>query len=113
MKNLKKLICLTGFLAAIIAMPAFAADPPIYEITIKDHRFEPSEIKIAANKPAILLVKNLDAEAEEFESMDLKVEKIIAGKSEGKIRLRALKPGRYKFEGEFNAKTAQGILIAE
>jgi heme/copper-type cytochrome/quinol oxidase subunit 2 len=102
-----------SILAITLAFPAFAAEPKVYEITIKDHLFTPAEIKIPANEAVILHVKNLDSTPEEFESHKLKVEKIIAGNSEAKIRLRPMEAGTYKFEGEFNPTTAQGVVIAE
>ena len=43
----------------------------------------------------ILTVINDDATAEEFDSCALKVEKVIAGKSKGMVRIGPLKPGRY------------------
>ena len=82
-------------------------------LTIKDHRFEPSEIKVPAGKPVTITVKNADATAEEFESEALDVEKVIAGGAETAIRLRPLEPGRYDFMGEFNADTAKGVIVVE
>ena len=84
-----------------------------FEITIRDHRFEPAELSVPANVKFKLVVKNEDPAAEEFESYELNREKIIAGKSKAVIFLGPLKPGKYKFFGEFNQKTAQGSLKAE
>ena len=81
--------------------------------TIKNHRFEPAEIKVPANKRISLTVVNDDSTPEEFESRVLKVEKVIPGKSKAVVQFGPLKPGTYKFEGEFNSKTAQGVVIAE
>ena len=47
--------------------------------------------------------------AMEFESKSLRVEKVVAAKSEGVINVRPLKPGRYEFYDDFNAK-ARGAL---
>jgi plastocyanin len=82
-------------------------------VTIKDHKFEPAEVKVPANKRVTLTVVNDDPTPEEFESRVLKVEKVIPGKSKATVQFGPLKPGKYKFEGEFNSKTAQGIVIAE
>ena len=90
-----------------------AEEPMTIEVTLKDHRFTPSEIHVAAGKPTVLHVKNQDATAEEFESSALKVEKVIAANSSGIVRLRPLAPGRYAFEGEFHDDTAKGVVIAE
>ena len=109
---MRKIIYLSAVMM-MVGVQAFAAEPKTYEVTIKDHLFTPSEIKIPANEAAILQVKNLDATPEEFESHSMKIEKIISGNSEVKIRLRPLEAGTYKFEGEFNPKTAQGVVIAE
>ncbi|MEX0840752.1 MAG: cupredoxin domain-containing protein [Xanthobacteraceae bacterium] len=81
--------------------------------TIKDHQFSPAEIRVPAGKRMTLTVVNDDATPEEFESHSLKVEKIIPGKSKAVVRFGPLKPGRYEFEGEFNPKTAKGVVIAE
>lgn len=90
-----------------------AAEPTIYTIIIKDHKFQPAELKVPAGQAFKLLVKNTDPTAEEFESHDLHREKIIAGNSEATISMRALEAGTYKFFGEFNESTAQGQIIVE
>jgi plastocyanin len=84
-----------------------------YVVTIKDHRFTPAEIKVPANQRVTITVINEDATAEEFESSVLKVEKVVAGKSKGTVRIGPLKPGRYPFIGEYNEATAKGTVIAE
>jgi hypothetical protein len=60
-----------------------------------------------------LLVENQDATPEEFESHSLNREKIIAARGKATIYIGPLAPGRYTFEGEFNAQTAQGVIIAQ
>ena len=99
-------------LALVILAPALARAED-YTVTIKDHRFSPAELKVPANKRLIITVVNDDPTAEEFESKELKVEKVIAGKSKGTVRIGPLKPGRYPFFGEFHEATAQGAVIAE
>ena len=91
--------------------PSYAQDPS-FTLTIQDHRFKPPELQVPAGKRFKLLVKNLDATAEEFESHDLKLEKVIPGKGEATLTVRPLKPGTYKFVGEFHEKTARGGIIA-
>jgi len=103
---------------ACAAMPtgqrsALAADDVEVAISIKDHKFDPAEVKVPAGKAIKLTVKNLDSTAEEFESKPLKVEKVIAGNTTAVIRLKAQSKGSYKFFGEYHEKTAQGVLIVE
>jgi len=91
---------------------ALAADPDV-TLTIRNHRFEPAELRVPAGKKIRLVIDNQDASAEEFESHALNREKVIPGKSKVPIFIGPLKPGRYPFEGEYNAKTAKGLVIAE
>jgi plastocyanin len=117
---------LTGALVATLALvlsvlfgpvaggnAANAADEVELTISIKDHKFEPAELKAPAGKAIKLTVNNLDASAEEFESHSLKVEKVIAGKGTAVIRIRPQAKGSFKFFGEYHEKTAQGVLIIE
>jgi plastocyanin len=113
----------TAALSALIAIiglttqdvvPARAQDAAVtIEISVKNHKFEPVEIKAPAGKAITLKVKNLDSTPMEFESKPLRIEKVIAGNSEATINVRAQKAGRYKFFDEYNEKTAQGTLIVE
>ncbi|HVT23084.1 MAG TPA: cupredoxin domain-containing protein [Rhizomicrobium sp.] len=101
---------LSAVLVLALAAPAAAAE---YNLTLKNHRFTPSTIKVKAGTTNVIILKNEDATADEFDSESLKTEKVVAGGATGKIRLRPLAPGRYPFMGEFHAKTAQGVVIAE
>ncbi len=109
---MRRALILIG-VAAFLAMGAAPARADDYVLTIKDHRFTPTEIKIPANKRVQITVVNDDATPEEFESKEMKVEKVIPGKSKGVVRVGPLKPGRYPFFGEFHEATAKGTLIAE
>ncbi|PPD07282.1 MAG: hypothetical protein CTY30_11455 [Methylocystis sp.] len=99
--------------ASALSISSAAAVENAFTLTIKDHRFEPAELRVPANQPATLTVKNLDATPEEFESKSLRIEKVIPGNSEATFTLRPLNAGRYKFEGEFHDNTAKGEVIAE
>ena len=81
-------------------------------ITIKNHRFQPAEIHAPANRPLAITVKNLDAAPMEFESVSLRVEKVIASSGEGVVNVRPLAPGRYEFFDDFHQE-ARGVLTAQ
>ena len=104
------MVC-AGLLIIAWTVPAVAATPE-FELLIRGKRFEPSVIEIPAGQKVKLIVRNLDATPEEFESYELRREKIIPGNSEAIIYVGPLKPGEYPFFGEFNPDTAQGRLIA-
>jgi len=109
MRNLLVLISLV-VAAAFVPVELRAQE---FTITIKNHRFTPSELKVPANKRIQLTVVNDDPTPEEFESKEMKVEKVIPGKSKGVVRIGPLKPGRYPFVGEYHEATAKGVVIAE
>ena len=109
---MRKTLVLIG-LAGFLAISAATARADDYVLTIKDHRFNPTEIKIPANKRVQITVVNDDPTPEEFESHEMKVEKVIPGKSKAVVRVGPLKPGRYPFFGEFHEATAKGTLTAE
>ncbi len=98
--------------AAFIA-PSLGALAQDFNLIIRNHRFEPEEIRVPAGKRVSLSVANEDATPEEFDSAALKVEKVIPGKSKGTVRIGPLSTGRYEFIGEFHADTAKGVVIAE
>lgn len=99
------------FALMIAATPALA-DTTI-AVTLKDHKFSPSVIKVKANEPSMIILSNEDDTADEFNSTALKVEKVVPGHAKGNVRIRALAPGKYPFMGEYHAATAQGIVVAE
>ncbi|MBI3525956.1 MAG: cupredoxin domain-containing protein [Betaproteobacteria bacterium] len=96
----------------LVATAAQAADAE-YQLVIQDHRFVPAELTVPSGKKIKLNIENRDATPEEFESHALNREKVIAGKSAGVIFIGPLTPGRYPFYGEFNQKTAQGVIVAK
>lgn len=96
---------------ASISGAALAQDA--FSLTIRDHKFDPAELRIPADKAITLVVKNLDPTPEEFESKPLRIEKIVPPNSEASFTLRPLRPGRYKFSGEFHEDTARGEIIVD
>ena len=104
-------LCVLAF-AASFAVPLHAAELEALLI-IKDHRFQPEALKVPANERIKLVVHNQDATPEEFESHSLKREKVVPGGAKATLYIGPLKPGRYEFFGEFNPKTAKGVVVAE
>jgi plastocyanin len=101
--------------AALLAfpLPAVLANSVTYLLTIKDHQFNPAELKIPAGQKIKLTVHNLDSTPEEFESYELNREKIIPGGQSTSIYIGPLEAGRYPFFGEFHQDTAQGVIVTE
>jgi hypothetical protein len=92
------------------AVAALAAEA--VSLTIKDHRFVPSAVSVPAGERFRIEVENQDSTPAEFESHDLRVEKIVV--PGGKIAVMAgpLKPGIYKFFDDYHPDTAKGTMTA-
>jgi len=104
------MIVMAGLLSG---QPALADTPIETSIAIKDHKFEPAEIRVPADRTIRLTVRNDDATPEEFESHDLDLEKIVVGGSSIVLEFGPLKPGTYEFVGEFNEDSAKGRIVVE
>jgi|SRR5215471_10598573 len=101
-------------LALILAIaPPIAAQEANYTLIIKDHWFQPAEIEIPAGQKIALIVKNNDQTPEEFESIELRREKVVPGGEQITVYIGPLKPGRYEFFGDFNPTTARGHIVVK
>ncbi|WEN16688.1 cupredoxin domain-containing protein [Rhodanobacter sp. AS-Z3] len=102
-------------IAALFALPlvAIATEVPMFTLTIKDHRYQPTTLKVPADTKIKIKVINNDSTPEEFESSDFSREKIVMPNSSIEVFVGPLKAGEYKFFGDFHQDTAQGVLIAE
>ena len=89
------------------------AEEPVYKLVIKDHKFSPEELTLSTNIKVRIIVENQDPTAEEFESYDLNREKVVAANGKITLFVGPLKPGVYKYFGDFHPQTAQGRIVAE
>jgi len=110
LKMLGVVIVLSGLLGGALTA---RADDPVFNLTIKGHRFEPAELQIPAGTKVKLLIKNLDATPEEFESKELHREKVVPAGQEVTVFIGPLDAGTYPFFGDFNPQTAQGKIVAK
>ena len=114
MKQLSLTLASLFIVLAGLSFQAFAeTEPPVFKMTLKDHKFDPSVIKVPAGTKFKIEVKNEDQTSEEFESAVLNVEKIVGPKKTLRLVLGPLKAGNYSFVGEFNKSTALGEFHAE
>lgn len=109
-RQLGKLIALTMLAASV---PSFAGDLPTFSLVIRGGRFIPEAVEVPANTKFRLLIKNEGPGAEEFESIELRKEKVLAPGASSFLIFQPMKPGTYKFFGEFHPETAQGRFIAK
>lgn len=93
----------------LLPSPLLAAD---YTITLKDQAFSPKELAIPANEKVQVTVKNEDNAPIEFESHQLKREKVIQPHAEITIPVGPLPEGKYEYYDEFHDGSV-GTVVAK
>jgi hypothetical protein len=106
----------TLLIAALLALApavALAQDMPVYKLVAKDGIFEPATIEIAAGKKFKIELSNEGTGPMEFESKDLKQEKVLAKGAKSSIVVNGLKPGTYVFFDEHKPDAPKGKIVAK
>ena len=108
-------VTLVAMLAVALgtAAAAVAADPADIPIVIEKNRFQPDVIKVKAGAPFVLVITNKDKGPEEFDMAQPRIEKVIPGGKTVRLKMPALKPGKYPFVGEYHSETAKATIVAE
>ena len=99
---------------ALIAPLAHAAEEmPVVRISARDGTFEPLTVEVPAGKRFKIELSNDGKGPMEFESRDLKQEKVLAAGAKSSIAINALKPGTYTFFDEYRMDAPKGRIVAK
>ena len=107
--GVSRLAMLCGWLAATPAL----ADEPTFRIEFRDGAIAPLRLEVPANTRFRLELKNSGQTPAEFESKELKKEKVLAADSESVLVIRTLDPGEYPFFDDFHPDAPPAILVAK
>jgi len=100
-------------LSATVAASAAAAESPSpVRLVLQAHRFTPEKITVPAGQKVRIELVNEDGALEEFDSVDLNVERDVTPHGKVTFEIGPLKPGAYSFMGELHADTARGEVVA-
>jgi heme/copper-type cytochrome/quinol oxidase subunit 2 len=94
------------------SMPALA-DDPTFKIDIKDGVITPLAMEVPANTRIRLEITNSGTSPAEFESVQLKKEKVIAGGNTTVMVIRNLDPGTYDFFDDFHIDLPHAKITAK
>lgn len=92
---------------------ARAEEVPVFRIEFKDGVVTPLRLEVPANKPFKIELHNTGKTPAEFESIELRREKVLAAESTSFIVIRRLDPGEYKFFDDFHPDAPQALLVAK
>lgn len=83
------------------------------QLTVRDGRFYPDTLNVPAGQPIKVVFRNEGPGIEEFDSRDLRQEKVVLPGRSLTFTLSPLKPGVYRFIGELHPDTATGRVVVK
>jgi uncharacterized cupredoxin-like copper-binding protein len=110
-----KIAAILGILLLAIAPAglARAESAPSFRIEFNDGKFDPKRIEVPANKRFELELVNKGQSAVEFESKQLRKEKVVAPGATATMVIRSLDPGEYDFFDDFHPAAPPAVLVAK
>ncbi|SMF02657.1 cupredoxin domain-containing protein [Pseudogulbenkiania subflava] len=90
-----------------------AEELPVYRLELKDGKLNPARLQVVAGKKFKIELINSGKTPVEFESTQLRKEKVLGPGVESFVVVQSLSPGEYKFFDEFHMATAQGVIVAK
>ncbi len=97
----------------LAASAASAEAPYTVQLTARDGRFYPETLHVPAGQRVKIVFRNDGPGIEEFDSRDLRQEKVVMPGATLAFVLMPLKPGVYRFIGELHPDTAKGRVVAK
>ena len=105
---------LIALLVALTAVPARAAEElTVYRLDVRDGVFVPATIEVPAGKRFKIEISNVGKGPIEFESRDLRQEKVLAPGATSSVVINALKPGTYTFFDEYHMGLPTGKIVVK
>ncbi|WOJ91471.1 cupredoxin domain-containing protein [Methylocapsa polymorpha] len=93
--------------------PLRAEDEPVFTIEFHDGKVEPQRLEVPANRRFKLELRNTGVTPAEFESNELRKEKVLAPDSTSTLVFRTLDPGEYPFFDDFHPDAPKAVLVAK
>jgi Cupredoxin-like domain len=98
--------------SAALVDVAHAADLPTFQLELNDGKLTPARIEVPSGQRIKIEVHNVGKGAAEFESVELRKEKVLAPGASSFVVIAPLSPGEYKFFDDFHQQ-AQGVIVAK
>jgi hypothetical protein len=106
-------IWLIGLFLIGAAAPLRAEDELVFTIEFHDGKVEPQRLEVPANRRFKLELRNTGVTPAEFESNELRKEKVLAPDSTSILVFRTLDPGEYPFFDDFHPDAPKAVLVAK
>jgi len=100
-------------LPALLAGIAQAADLPTFKLEMNDGKLNPERIEVPAGQRIKIEVHNIGKGAAEFESIQLRKEKVLAPGASSFLVFRSLDVGTYAFFDDFHLDMPPASMVAK
>ena len=108
---------LGALLAAALAAAALgsvhAEELSVVKLVARDGVFQPATLEVPAGKRFKIEISNEGKGPMEFESRDLKQEKVLAAGAKSSVVINGLKPGTYVFFDDYHPDAPKGQVVAK
>ncbi|MGY2265914.1 cupredoxin domain-containing protein [Pseudomonas sp. SDO5561_S422] len=96
----------------LLALPVAAQADQLVTLVIQNHTFSPSTFEVPAGERFRIQLTSHDESVDEFESYDMKFEKIIVPGNTITVFAGPLHPGTYAFFDDYHPDQAKGTVTA-
>ncbi|MBT1268982.1 cupredoxin domain-containing protein [Pseudomonas sp. VS38] len=96
----------------LLALPVAAQADQLVTLVIQNHTFSPSTFEVPAGERFRIQLTSHDESVDEFESYDMKFEKIIVPGNTITVFAGPLHPGTYTFFDDYHPDQAKGTVTA-
>jgi hypothetical protein len=90
-----------------------AEEEPVFRIEFNDGKVTPQRLEVPAKRRFKLELHNVGKEPAEFESKELRKEKVLAPGANSTLVIRSLDPGEYDFFDDFHLDAPPAVLVAK
>lgn len=90
-----------------------AEDEPVFRIEFNNGKVTPLRLEVPAKTRFKLELHNVGTEPAEFESKELRKEKVLAPGASSTLVIRTLDPGEYDFFDDFHLDAPPAVLVAK
>ncbi len=106
-------LLIATLICAALANAGARAEDPTFRIEFKDGVVTPNRFEAPAKTRIVLELVNTGETPAEFESKELRKEKVLAPGTSSTLVLRALDPGEYDFIDDFHPEAPASVLVAK
>lgn len=107
-------LLLAAFASLIVmAASARAEDLPTFKVEMKDGTITPLRLEVPADRPFKIEIHNTGTTPVEFESIELRKEKVVAPGAVSFVVIKRVSPGEYKFFDDFHPNAPQVTVVAK